>query len=248
MELTDIGDLLDERHEEKGGVEDDCDNSGFGAHVDSGSNHWDKSRKEKKVLGEKKCTKFSFRHVLFNVVTSYPGRDSRRPLALCIVAVVCLSDYLMSSHFNCTPVMLTSHCHWNTPWLIPHFMASFYSKSSQKDFPCHLYEIIPNPYVTHSLAPYFIFSLYINYCLKLHHTFMCHLVFWLFVLIEWQQSYLTFFSVSLLPRKAPSTVKDQQDSTAGLPGSGIHKAIVTLILIVFDILSALSSLDIKMVA
>lgn len=36
-ELTEIGDLLDERSEEKGGVEDDGDNSGLGAHVHGGS-------------------------------------------------------------------------------------------------------------------------------------------------------------------------------------------------------------------
>lgn len=48
MESTGIGDLLDEKHEEKGGAKDDCDNSGLGAYADGGSICWDKNREKRR--------------------------------------------------------------------------------------------------------------------------------------------------------------------------------------------------------
>lgn len=75
--------------------------------------------KEEKVFGERKCTELSFRHMLFNGVTSYPGTDSSRRLAVCVLDMVCLSDCLISSHFNSTPVILTLHSHWDTMFVLP---------------------------------------------------------------------------------------------------------------------------------
>lgn len=109
-------------------------------------------RKEEKVLGERKCTELSFRHMLFNGVTSYPGTDSSRWLALCVLDMVCLSDCLICSHFN-----YSSHTNIAQP--LGHYVCSclraigllvsckrpcvadsslhpsFHSKGSQSNFP-----------------------------------------------------------------------------------------------------------------
>lgn len=170
------------------------------------------------LVSRRKCKELSFRHVLFNVVMSHPSRDSSRWLAQCVLAMVAFLICLISSNFTCTPVTnlpLSSlgHSMFGSAlgtlgflfllgtlhgWF-PHFIqVSIKGLSKRLFFPLYM-KLPPTPMSLSSPISVFFFVYDIYHCLKLHRSFICLLAFWLFALAEcfiWQQSYLTFFSIS----------------------------------------------------
>ena len=131
-------------------------------------------KREEKLRSERKCKEFHFRHALLNVLMLYPGRDSNRWLALCVLAIVCLSDLcpFLALHLHSCPTNLPLSCGHSTfapasglldtAWLIPSLHPSFHSQGSQKAFLCHLIQNKLQPR-HHSLAPcsfFFLYNLY----------------------------------------------------------------------------------------